>query len=52
MNIGLNLKVTDEHTKSVPETPLSCSLSKTHTGKGLKPLVIKLSTKSLCNLNS
>ena len=31
---------------------LSCSLSKLHTGKGLKPLVTKLSEKSLCNLNS
>jgi hypothetical protein len=30
---------------------LSCSISKTHRGKGLKPLVTELSGKSLCNLN-
>ncbi len=31
---------------------ISCSSSKLHIGKGLKPLVTKLSEKSLCNLNA
>jgi hypothetical protein len=34
-----------------PEVGVSCSISKTHRDKGLKPLVTELSGKSLCNLN-
>ena len=49
---GTELKGLDEKPYRHQVVEISCSSSKLHIGKGLKPLVTKLSKKSLCNLNA